>query len=48
LAAHCLDRGQIPRQVRNDPQRLADFQRLLVERFGIDLAWPEDIRVIAR
>jgi hypothetical protein len=48
LAAHCLDRGLIPRQVRNDPQRLADYQRLLTERFGIDLAWPEEIRAIAR
>ena len=25
-----------------------NFQRLLTERFGIALAWPEDIRNIAR
>lgn len=48
LAAHCLDRGSTPRQVRNTLERLADFQRLLVERHGIDLAWPEEIRVIPR
>jgi hypothetical protein len=48
LAAHCLGHGRTPRQVRNKSSHLADFQRLLVERFGIDLAWPDAIRGIAR
>jgi hypothetical protein len=48
LAAWCLDRGLTPRQVRNTPAHLADFQRLLVERFGVELAWPEEIRSVAR
>jgi hypothetical protein len=48
LAAHCLATGLTPRGVRNAPDRLADFQRLLVERFGVELAWPEEIRPIAR
>jgi hypothetical protein len=48
LAAHCLTRNLTPRQVRSSPTHLADFQRLLVESFGIDLAWPEEIRVIPR
>jgi hypothetical protein len=48
LAAYCLDRRLTPRQVRNIPEHMADFQRLLVERFGVELAWPEEIRGIAR
>ncbi len=48
LAAYCLDNGLAPTQVRNTPSRLADFQRLLTERFGFELEWPEEIRGIAR
>ncbi len=40
LAAYCLDQGLAPRQVRNTPTHLADFQRLLSERLGFVLAWP--------
>lgn len=40
LAAFCLQRGLVPRQVRNTPAHLADFQALLV-RHGIDLQWPK-------
>jgi hypothetical protein len=29
-----------PRQVRNTPALLAEFQRLLAERLHIVLAWP--------
>jgi hypothetical protein len=47
LAAHCLNHALTPRQVRNTPARLADFQRLLRERLGIALAWP-DPRATAR
>jgi hypothetical protein len=39
LAAHCLARGLPPRQVRNTPGRLADFQALL-QGLGVELAWP--------
>ncbi|MDF2958550.1 MAG: dependent oxidoreductase [Paenibacillus sp.] len=40
LAAYCLDKGYQPRQVRNDPQLLEQFQNLL-EREGIELHWPK-------
>jgi hypothetical protein len=40
LAAFCLQHGVAPRQVRNTPERLADFQDLL-ERMGVELDWPE-------
>lgn len=44
LAAHCLIRGLTPRQVRNTPCHLADFQHLLSDH-GVELAWPPDIRL---
>lgn len=40
LAAHCLNTGLAPRQVRGDARLLADFQRLLADQ-GVELAWPE-------
>lgn len=40
LAAHCLMRGLTPRQVRNTPRLLEDFQRLLTSVLGLVLAWP--------
>jgi hypothetical protein len=39
LAAHCADRALRPRQVRNDPRKLDDFQRLLDSR-GVERRWP--------
>lgn len=48
LVAHCLTTGLQPRQVRNDPALLVDFQSLLASRFGIDLEWPEDVRTTPR
>jgi len=39
LAAYCLDKGLTPKQVRNKPEHLRDFQQLLV-REGIELDWP--------
>jgi hypothetical protein len=39
LAAFCLERKLLPRQVRADRNRLDEFQRLL-RRQGIELAWP--------
>jgi len=44
LAATCLMDGVEPTHVRNDPRRLADFQRMLTDRFGVALAWPGEIR----
>ena len=40
LAAYCVDRRTTPRAVRNTPDRLADFQRMLSQRLGFALAWP--------
>ncbi|HML21598.1 MAG TPA: FAD-dependent oxidoreductase [Aggregatilinea sp.] len=48
LAAHCLNTGLVPRQVRNTPQHLADFQALLVEQLGFVLEWPEALRLTPR
>jgi hypothetical protein len=48
LAAWSLAHDLTPRQVRNTPSHLADFQRLLTDRLGIELAWPEEIRGVAR
>jgi hypothetical protein len=33
-----------PKQVREDVESLEDFQRLLVEVLGFELAWPEPQR----
>jgi hypothetical protein len=43
LAAFCLRRDAVPRQVRNTPGLLADYQALLTEQ-GVELAWPESER----
>lgn len=40
LAAYCLTRGLTPRQVRNTPHHLTDFQQLLSGTLGFSLAWP--------
>lgn len=42
LAAECLERKTAPRQVYRDENKLADFQRRLVNQ-GVELAWPEDL-----
>lgn len=39
LAAFCLETGRKPREVRNRPEKLNDFQRLLSQA-GIELRWP--------
>ncbi|MBV7329581.1 FAD-dependent oxidoreductase [Chloroflexi bacterium TSY] len=46
LAAYCLSIGKTPRQVHNQVDLLADFQRLLTESLEFALAWPEAIRTI--
>ncbi len=48
LAAYCLAKGLAPRQVRNHPAHLADFQTMLVETLGFELAWPEYARITPR
>jgi hypothetical protein len=40
LAAWCLEHDVTPRAVRNTPERLRDFQRLLSTRLGVGLEWP--------
>ena len=40
LAAFCLEKGDLPRQVRQDQALLTEYQALLVKQ-GIELAWPE-------
>jgi Thioredoxin reductase len=47
LAAFCIDRNLSPRQVRNTPRHLADFQRELV-RQGVELDWPAGHRETGR
>jgi hypothetical protein len=39
LAAFCLDRELTPRAVRNTPDRLAEFQKVLTGQ-GVEIAWP--------
>jgi hypothetical protein len=41
LAAYCLEKGLRPRQVRNTPAHLEDFQKMLDGVLGFELAWPE-------
>jgi hypothetical protein len=40
FAAYCLIHGLAPRQVRNQPRLLADFQSTLTSVLGFDLVWP--------
>lgn len=40
LAAYCLSRDLTPRQVRNTPKHLEDFQGLLTSTLGFVLTWP--------
>ena len=42
LAAFCLANRRTPREVRNTPRLLADFQRTIVSQ-GFELAWPENL-----
>jgi hypothetical protein len=40
LAAYCAHKRLLPRQIRNDPSRLDDFQRVLIDQ-GFELDWPQ-------
>ncbi|MFN2136330.1 MAG: FAD-dependent oxidoreductase [Candidatus Promineifilaceae bacterium] len=48
LAAYCLAHDLLPRQVRGSRRLLEDFQAMLVEELGFELAWPEHLRLTAR
>jgi hypothetical protein len=48
LAAFCLEKQAIPRQVRHQADLLAEFQALLQEKLGFQLAWEESIRTSIR
>ncbi|GHO51028.1 FAD-dependent oxidoreductase [Ktedonospora formicarum] len=45
LAAYCLEQKLTPRQVRNTPIHLKDFQRVLTQVLGFELAWNKDARI---
>ncbi len=40
LAAYCLQHGLGASQVRNTHSLLTEFQRVLTETLGFELAWP--------
>jgi hypothetical protein len=42
LAAFCISKRRIPRQIRRDAVLLTDFQAKLAKA-GMDLDWPEEI-----
>jgi hypothetical protein len=44
LAAYCLDKDLVPNQVSDRAENLEDFQRLLADVLGFELAWPEPQR----
>lgn len=48
LAAYCLNHDLVPRQVRNSPEKLGDFQRLLVDDLGFVLQWPQYAAITPR
>ncbi|MEI7847999.1 MAG: FAD-dependent oxidoreductase, partial [Chloroflexota bacterium] len=48
LAAYCLKNNYTPRQVYQKSQLLGNYQQVLKEKLGIQLAWPEEIRLTAR
>jgi len=47
LAAYCLQHHTEPQQVSQNKKLTADFQKTL-EGLGVQLAWPEEIRLTAR
>ena len=44
LAAFCFEKNLKPRQVRNDPKLLTEFQSLLVKK-GFELEWRKDLKL---
>ena len=47
LAAFCLEHRESPRGVRAAPQRLAQFQAVLIDTLGCVLEWPLEYRLLA-
>jgi hypothetical protein len=47
LAAYCLDMGLDSQAVRERADRITEVQRALT-RFGVQLVWPDDIRLQPR
>ena len=45
LAAQVTQTGLRPAQIRDDPEQLRALQRVLTDRLGVTLAWPDEIRV---
>jgi hypothetical protein len=43
LSAFCLDKGYSPRQVRNDREKLEQFQQMLA-REGVEMQWPTSVK----
>jgi hypothetical protein len=41
LAAFCLSKGESPRAVRDTPRLLDEFQSVLQNTLGVQLAWPQ-------
>ena len=48
LAAQALNLGVRPVQIYEDEEMLADFQKLLAHTLGVDLHWPEELRLTPR
>ncbi|HAJ37707.1 MAG TPA: FAD-dependent oxidoreductase [Chloroflexi bacterium] len=48
VAAFALNYGLTPRQVRNSPRHLADFQRVLQDQLGFTLTWPDYAATLPR
>jgi hypothetical protein len=48
LVAFCLNHGHEPRQVRNSKPLLRAFQNLLTDKLGVELQWPEEVRLTPR
>lgn len=48
LSAYCLNNNLTPKQVRNSKHHLQDFQSMLGDQLGFELAWPEEQRLTPR
>jgi hypothetical protein len=48
LAAYALNHHVNPHQIRENELHLQDFQSTLINNLGIDLTWPEELRLIPR
>jgi hypothetical protein len=48
LAAFCLNSNKLPLQIWQDHKLLNEYQKVLSEKLGILLRWPEEIRITPR